>query len=424
MKPSLLPLVAAGVVLLVAACGGEEAQPTPMSTPTSPPSPTFTAAAAPATTPAILVPQPPLPIAPPVALEAGASIEEEGTYVVEVSSGLLWKVGPAGGLRWSPSDGNVFFRAICCTEVLGLDRVDLLAGSVTRIFDNVMFYTLSPDGRKIAFTRFANGPVGLYLIGADGSGLTQLADEFGIASPTWSPTGNLIAFADQKFVRLIDLTTSAASAISEELGPAYGLGAPLWSPDGKRLAFCLDRGFGAEPRLGMYVYDVSDSSLRRRADDCSYPLSWSPDSTRLLRWGMFLVAADGAQPPQRLAEGRDSAWSPDGTRIAYVGEGCTENGLGDFDLYTISPDGGSSVRLTNLAQMFNETPAWSPAGDAIAFASYDVQSGESALLLLDPVSAGLRTLARSSLHVHGALWSAHGRYVAFGVTAGGHGICD
>ena len=55
------------------------------------------------------------------------------------------------------------------------------------------------------------------------------------------------------------------------------------------------------------------------------------------------------------SEGR-SAWSPDGTRIAYV-----SNAAGTDDIWIMNADGGSKLNLTNDAAS-DGNPTWSPDG--------------------------------------------------------------
>jgi TolB protein len=56
-------------------------------------------------------------------------------------------------------------------------------------------------------------------------------------------------------------------------------------------------------------------------------------------------------------------WSPDGTRIAFMGGGPTAS---DYDIWTVNVDGTDLVQLTDFSGV-DGWPAWSPDGTRIAF---------------------------------------------------------
>ena len=209
-----------------------------------------------------------------------------------------------------------------------------------------------------------------------------------------------------------------------------------WSPDGTELAF------GSES--GLYVYDVNTGERRQvAAGPSAGPILWSPDGTRIafsfgplvpFVYGPYandpevgvqvlnVVDVRGSEEPRPVSPARYPAWSPDGTRLGYVSEGCITDG---WDIYTVGPDGGSPVPLTTTPKTVKEGPYWSPTGTTIAFSTF----GE--LILLDAESEEQRTLVASGwpetlgrdIHLHGPVWSPDGRYIQF--TAGtAHGICD
>jgi len=158
--------------------------------------------------------------------------------------------------------------------------------------------------------------------------------------------------------------------------------------------------------------------------------AWSPDGKSLARWNCCLgqggldVIDVPAGPAVRIFNGDVSgaAWSPDGTKIAYLSDGCV---TGNWDIYTVAPDGTSEVRLTTMPEGAKEGPYWSPTGGTIAFSTF----GE--LILLDVESGEMQTLVVSGtpespgpgIHLHSPTWSPDGRYILFTVGTG-HGICD
>jgi Tol biopolymer transport system component len=129
------------------------------------------------------------------------------------------------------------------------------------------------------------------------------------------------------------------------------------------------------------------------------------------------VAADAENPGQKF----DPNWSPDGRKIAYVGDG---------KIYVMNADGSGKRRLTptrNAAPGFrpDSRPAWSPDGRKIAFETlrhagrFACSDGHPSagcnweLYVMNADGSGQRRLTRDPGLDRGATWSPDGRELLF-----------
>ena len=254
---------------------------------------------------------------------------------------------------------------------------------------------LSPDGTVVAFTvmrpdRDANTyRINLWLVPAAGGEPRRLttapAKE---TAPRWSPDGTRLVFVSDrggdKQVWIIPVGGGEARVLtSGRLSPAD----PVWSPDGRWIAFAgtpeaarardesvrdaARAGIAqGRPRAGASEPGESDvkviSRLRYKQDGEGY---WDG------RWKqVFVVSADGGPARQVTAGDYDHltpAWSPDGTRLAYTGNGSPDADLSNAsDIWVVPLDGGSPRRLTKGAGPAS-VPAWSPDGRTIAYVGHD-----------------------------------------------------
>ncbi|MGB2695235.1 MAG: hypothetical protein WBD55_08620 [Dehalococcoidia bacterium] len=271
---------------------------------------------------------------------------------------------------------------------------------------------------RIAFgARAPDGQYGLYIIAPDSSGLEKLSDEQGfVFFPRFSPAGDRIAYivtddaaAQPGALRVYDMTTRAATTLSDGAlasvdGPAFS-----WSPDGTRLAFTNDDGqlrvveldsgaFAELPNIkgtvpawspsadqvavvapdGVEVTlvkpDDGEQNTFFQSNEQVTSIIWSPSNDRIA-----IAIASGDEPPVKtvlvldgaaknvltLANASDIAWSRSGERIAYSAP--SPGQPGNSEIYVATADeAGDPLTATVTVERW---PSWSPNGDRIVYVS-------------------------------------------------------
>jgi Tol biopolymer transport system component len=208
---------------------------------------------------------------------------------------------------------------------------------------------------------------GLCVARADGSRrfrLTRGKD----SGPSWSPKGYYVALA-----RRIDASRSqivvadARGRILRRFGTGLST-EPAWSPNGQRIAYASDGRVIVATTAGRTTAEVSPRTL------VGGPV-WSPDSRRVafaevreigpgVARGIYVVNADGTNRSLLVRDATDPAWSPDGSKLAYVAYASrlTESGF-----VTVSNADGNGARRLTTTREAESQPAWSPGGRQLAF---------------------------------------------------------
>jgi len=225
---------------------------------------------------------------------------------VAVAALVVWRTLPSGGPGW----------------VLANIR------QVTREPEIEYMPAISPDGREVAYAAGYPGAMHIYVRDAAGGRALPLTGDLGGSQnfPVWTPDGSRIVFM------------------------RYGVGE-------EPHAFAVPRmGGAAAPvaRAGVWLWSVrGDTVLYQRADSL---FIGGMDGA----WESFVTAAAGLH---------SAAWSPDGSRVAFVrgNAGYIDAGsIGNWapsSIWTVGIRGGEAVRVTaDSGGAFHESPAWLPDG--------------------------------------------------------------
>ena len=223
------------------------------------------------------------------------------------------------------------------------------------------FPRVSPDGRRLAWTRCPEGgSCAVYTAAIDGSGLKRLE-------------------------------------VTCRLKPICDASGVAWHPDGERVVVNVSSGRARQVGEGDQIQrselvEVNLANGRQRViaglDNWQGDLtdaSWSPDGNRLAADHLFspfsnrsgerveIVSAKGGTPRAVTPLGADAGdgpeWSPDGHTLLFRTNAESDDGIGS-QLATVPADGG---RLRRLDPFGDKRPVrssdWSPDGRWIVFAA-------------------------------------------------------
>ena len=150
----------------------------------------------------------------------------------------------------------------------------------------------------------------------------------------------------------------------------YVIEAPNWTRDGKFLVY------NSQGRI--YTFSLASGEIREVesgfAIDCNNDHILSPDNSQIAvshftyedaKSRIYILPLAGGEPQLVTEDGPSylHGWSPDGQRLAY----CAERN-GQYDIYTISVEGGPETQLTNFPGL-DDGPEYSPDGRHIWFNS-------------------------------------------------------
>lgn len=209
---------------------------------------------------------------------------------------------------------------------------------------------LSPDGHWLVFAgRSPDGPLALgggaaetlWICDAtNGQGLRTLTPERPGGtdhSPRFSPDGTRVVFVSDRDgnPELYSLDVPGGANVLRLTNDSAHDADPAFSPDGGRLVFASDRG-GATYRRLFVMNSLGGSG--------------APAALRF-------VDGEGREETFEGGDLSGPAFSPDGTRLAFVYRG---------DVYSANADGTDLRRLTRSWGECSR-PTWSPDGNGIAF---------------------------------------------------------
>jgi len=188
--------------------------------------------------------------------------------------------------------------------------------------------------------------------------------------------------------------------------------APNWTTDDHTLVY------NSQGRL--YTYRLATGAIEeidsRFAIDCNNDHVLSPDNSQLAASHftnedatsrIYILPLAGGDPRLVTENGPSylHGWSPDGERLAY----CAERN-GQYDIYTISVNGGPETQLTNLPGL-DDGPEYSPDGRYIWFNS--VRTGLMQVWRMDADGSNQTQIVKEDANCWFPHVSPNGKWVVY-----------
>ncbi len=350
-------------------------------------------------------------------------------WTVPLQAGPPHRVGNLVGTAaaWSRDGREVFY--VTGRDLFSAHRDGTQPRKLTTLPESAFWLRVSPDGQRLRFTLGnpvdRTGPMGLWEVAADGTGLhpilrseTQPSTE---CCGTWTPDGKYFVFqetrndkteiwATREERKPWDMLFKTRRVPVQITNGQLNSVAPMFGRDGKKLYFIGERLRGELTR-----YDAKSrewvaylSGISGEFADFSRDGQWItyvsfPDGT------LWRSRTDGSNRQQLTVpplQALSPQWSPNGKQIAFQG-----GTGGKMDqIYLVSADGGALEPLFR-DQHNRLRPTWSPDGMSIAF-SYApwTESTPHGVEILDLKTSQVRQI-NGSEGLLLAVWSPNGQYM-------------
>ncbi|MEQ9266481.1 MAG: winged helix-turn-helix domain-containing protein [Balneolaceae bacterium] len=327
----------------------------------------------------------------------------------------------------------------------------------------------SPDGNTLAFYFNDSGRVSIKSIPPFGGEENHIINVNALAAGLhWSPDGNSFAYVNadtmtqQHAIYHYFVEDKTSIKLSFPPRTNWGDHYPRYSPNGDQLAFIRSE---VEGKQDLFLIDIV-SREEKRLTNFSRPIlgfDWADNETLFLSsseqgevyvYEFDLTTEDTASALKKLPLGKDkhnptihngqliledwtkdidlfsislandeinslqpsplssSQWELHPSYSKLHGKlAFSSNRSGSFEIWTSDQDGSNLQKLSDIGSSLTGMPAWSPAGDVIAFDSRI--NGTSDIFIIDDSGMGTYQLTKGSSNDMSPTWSADGSAIYF-----------
>jgi hypothetical protein len=305
--------------------------------------------------------------------------------------------------------------------------------------------------RRVVLTLASSVAIALVVVGVAIAGVHALDRTAGRPAdePSIAPSGDLfanvhgwIAYREGADIVAVD---PANPAHTLRLGPSFESDPMNWDPiawseDGTRL---LLRGVGPSTRHESNLVILSSSHSPSTVRGAWYAPwerwvsvhatwgSFSPDGDEIVYAiegafpGPFIIDANGGTPrslgdPRAVGQPfvESAAWSPDGSRIAWIDsceEACSAHDMmnGNYFLSFVNPDGTGLQMEAAILPSGGWNLVWSPDGSRLAYSDWNFFGGPPGqIFVINADGSGLRQITSTGDN-RWPTWSPDGSRIAF-----------
>lgn len=326
--------------------------------------------------------------------QPGQPLAAETEYTVRLAAGLESRQGrvvlKAVEWRFTTRPSQILYLSWNEENYYELFAISPENGTPKRLTsqpDDVLDYSLSPDGTEIAYTSYReDGGSDLFLIDSSGENRRQILDcaEGACSNPTWEPNGRRLIYERRTFTsgapgppRLwwLDLNSGQTVPVFED---SQWLGSfARFSPDGRWLAYI------SPGNQEIQVYDQESGRSVIVPSSSGEPANWSIDGHSVLiteidfsgeQYSIYMYQVDVETAEVTQISGDNQVidgwptWSPDGEWIAFNRKPPTSP-IGK-QLWIRRTADGEMIQLTNDPGIHHGPPAWSPDGRWLVFQQF------------------------------------------------------
>lgn len=368
----------------------------------------------------------------------------------------LWTVSKIGGKprqlttglyddrepHWSPDGKRIVFASDRGGnyDIWQLTLADGKLTQITTDSGNDFNPAFSPDGNQIAYVSDRTDAPGIYVIAPGSPEKLVAAPKAKPAGPNWKPDGNMLFYntltKSQSGLETVSLAGGKMNSLTEAAEDVFPFRVSwlsadeyLYTADGllkrRKLGSTVAKIIPFEAIISLprntykrKVYDF-DNTKPQRVLGIKGP-AISPDGNQIAfaALGDVWLLTKGNKTPQALTNGPamdvEPAWSPDGTKLAYMSD---RNG--NMDIWLRDLKTGQDKLLVDMPEDLN-FPAFSPDGSKVAFFQGDPRNawGRSTLYTADVTYTADLSIPKTK-KVHEALfvpsqasWAPDGKTIA------------